>query len=406
MNPPERFSYPPLFFMALGTFAVGTESFVIAGLLPEMARDLHASVVATGQLVTVFSLAYALSSPILTALTGHVDRRRMMIFTMLAFSAANILAWAAPGYWTLMAARVLLAGAAGLYVPGANALAGVVAGPERRGKALAIVNGGISVAIAFGVPFGALIGNHLGWRMTFACVAVLSAVATLGLIVGMPSHIGKGMTVASLRQRLRTVRQPAILLTLLVTMIWATGAYTMYTYLALFVSSVTRLDGAQIGYILFTWGASAAIGVVIGGEGTDRLGPRRVVLPSLALMVLVFATMSWRAHLPLPGARGSLLPILFCIVGWGMAHWAFYPAQQVTLIGVAGVAGTPIALSMNASFMYLGFSLGASLGSLTISLASVSDLGWSAATCEMIAFALSWFAGMRYRARKAALGPG
>lgn len=401
MNSLERFAYAPLIFLAVGTFAVGTESFVIAGLLPEMALDLNSSVVATGQLITVFALAYALSSPVLTALTARFDRRRLMIFTMLAFTGANILAWASPNYWALMAARILLAFTAGLYVPGANALAGVIAGPDKRGRALAIVNGGISLAIALGVPFGAVIGNHLGWRMTFACVAALSAIATLGLVIGMPLNIGKGMAVATLRERLQTVRQPAIFLTLLVTLIWATGAYTLYTYLALFVSKFTLLDDGQIGYILFTWGVSAAIGVTLGGAGTDRLGPGRVVLPSLATMACVFALLSWTAHTLSPAA--ALLPVLFCVVGWGIAHWAFYPAQQATLISVAGLAGTPIVLSMNASFMYLGFSLGASVGSLTISLASVADVGWSAAVCEAIALALSIFVGARYRATRSLL---
>jgi predicted MFS family arabinose efflux permease len=102
--PAYRFSYGPLCWLALGTFAVGTESFMIAGLLPGMAADLGVGIVAAGQLVTVFALAYALSSPVLTAVTGRFDRRRLMIVTMLLFAAANLLAWKAQDYWTLMAA--------------------------------------------------------------------------------------------------------------------------------------------------------------------------------------------------------------------------------------------------------------------------------------------------------------
>jgi predicted MFS family arabinose efflux permease len=138
-----------------------------------MSADLHVSIVATGQLVTVFALAYALSSPVLTALTGGFNRRRLMIGAMLVFTAGNVIAWAARDYWELMAARVLLALSAGLFVPGANALAGAIASPDKRGTALAIVNGGISIAVAFGVPLGALAGHQFGWRMTFAGVAAL-----------------------------------------------------------------------------------------------------------------------------------------------------------------------------------------------------------------------------------------
>lgn len=378
-----RISLAPLYWLALGTFAVGTESFMIAGLLPDMAADLHTSIVATGQLVTVFALAYALSSPILTAATGGLHRRRLMILSLSAFTLANVIAWGAQNYWELMAARVLLAAAAGLYVPGANALAGAIAGPERRGTALAIVNGGITIAVAFGVPLGALIGDRLGWRMTFAGVAALSAVATGGLLFGLPRNIGAGLPTATLRERIHVARQPIILMTLLVTTLWAMGAYTIYTYLALFIARTTPLHGAQIGYVLFTWGVAAAVGVLMGGKAVDRVGPRRVIIPCLSVSILAFSLMSASAHwLP---ASLAFVPVLLGVVAWGVAHWSFYPAQQAGLIAIAGLRGTPIALSLNASFMYLGFSLGAALGSLTLTLTSVSNLGWVAAACEVAA---------------------
>jgi predicted MFS family arabinose efflux permease len=380
-------SLTPLYWLALGTFAVGTESFMIAGLLPDIATDLHTSIVATGQLVTVFALAYALSSPILTALTGALHRRTLMILALSAFTVANIAAWGAQNYWELMAARILLAAAAGLYVPGANALAGAIAGPERRGTALAIVNGGITIAVAFGVPLGAWVGDRLGWRMTFAGVAALSAAAIAGLLFGLPRNIGAGLPTATLRERIQVARQPVILMTLLVTTLWAMGAYTIYTYLALFVARTTPLHGAQIGYVLFTWGVAAAIGVFIGGKAVDRRGPRRVIIPCLSVSILAFSLMSASAHwLPVTWA---LAPILIGVVAWGVSHWAFYPAQQAMLINLAGLRGTPIALSLNASFMYLGFSLGAALGSLILSVTSVINLGWTAAACEVAALILT-----------------
>lgn len=386
-KPTTTFSLAPLFWLALGTFAVGTESFMIAGILPDIAKDLLVSIVTAGQLVTVFALAYALSSPILTALTGSISRHSLLIGSMLAFTLANIVAWAAKDYWVLMAARILLAFTAGLFVPGANALAGALAGPERRGTALAIVNGGITIAVAFGVPLGALVGDRLGWRMTFAAVAILSALASMGLIFGLARGIGAGLPIASLRERLNTARRPAILMTLLVTTLWAMGAYTLYTYLALFISESTPLQGAQIGFVLFSWGVSAAVGVVLGGKGVDRLGPHRLIIPCLIASVLAFASLSASAQTLTKSM--ALAPILVAVVVWGISHWAFYPAQQANLINIAGLKGTPIALSLNASFMYLGFSLGAALGSLILHYAGTSDLGWTAAVCEIFALALT-----------------
>jgi len=386
-------SNAPLYWLALGTFAVGTESFMIAGLLPGMAADLAVSIAKAGQLVTVFAFAYALSSPMLTALTGRVGRRALLIAAMTAFALANMVAWLSQSYWQLMAARVLLAFAAGLYVPGANALASVVVAPERRGTAIAIVNGGLSLAIAFGVPLGAIIGDGMGWRATFGGVAALSALAVAGLVRGLPAQIGAGLVVASLKARLATAAQPAILLTLLVTTLWAMASYTTYTYLALFIGATTRLHGAQIGYILFAWGASAALGLFISGRTIDRHGPRAVIVPALLTSAIAFVLLSGSAHVL--SRDWEIVPVVAAIVAWGVAHWAFYPGQQTALVGVAGVKAAPIVLSLNASFMYLGFSLGAGLGSLTLTYSGVRDLGYASALSMLAALALTVVNGRR-----------
>ncbi|MES2106281.1 MAG: MFS transporter [Pseudomonadota bacterium] len=366
-------SNAPLYWLALGTFAVGAEGFMIAGILPSIAADLAVSVSVAGQLVAAFAFAYAISSPILTALSGSLNRRRLLIMAMFAFALANLLAWSASGYWSLMGARILLAFAAGVYVPGANALAGALVAPERRGSALAIVNGGLTVAIALGVPLGTFVANTFGWRMTFVGLALIAAGATVGLSLGLPANIGAGLPTANLRERISVARQPAVLLALLGTTLWAMGGYTVYTYLALFIQEVTTIQAAHVGVILFTWGASAAIGVAVGGMGNDKLGFRSVILPALVSMIAAFLTLSASAHLI--SKTFAIAPVLLAVIVWGIAAWAFYPAQQARLIAIAGVKVAPIALSLNASFMYLGFSLGAGAGSLTLAYSHVSNLG-------------------------------
>jgi predicted MFS family arabinose efflux permease len=386
-----------LYSMALGTFAIGTQGFMIAPLLPNLAQDLSVSLVAAGQLVTVFTLAYAVSSPILTALTGGLGRRNLLIFAMTGFVLGNVIAALATNYWMLMAARTLLAFAAGLYVPNANALATSVVAPEKRGTALSIITGGTSMAVTLGVPLSAFIGHGFGWRMTFVVVGTLAILATAGLRFGLHRDVGAGSPVASLRERIAVVGQKPVLLTLLVALLWATGTYIVYTYLAVFLARETGIDGEHVGLVLFMWGVSAAIGVTTGGRLNDRLGSKTVMLAALALLAASFATMSLSAYLLAPAA--ARVPVLLAIVVWGLAAWSYVPAQQARLIDAAGVKAASVVLSLNSSFMFAGYALGAALGSLTIAYSSPAALGFvgaaSIVTGLIVVFAITRQKGIR-----------
>ncbi len=372
-----------VYWLAVGAFAIGTEGFMISPLLPSLSSDLGVSVATAGQLVTLFALAYALSSPVLTALTGAFDRRKVLLASITTFAASNLVAAIAPSFWALMGARVLLALSAGLFVPGANALAGAIVSPERRGRAIAVVNAGITAAIALGVPLGALVGRHLGWRSTFVVVAALSAFAAAGVAFGLKKGIGAGLPVASLRERVAVAGHPAALVTLLSTTLWATGAYTLYTYLSPFLAATVGLGPTQISGVMFLWGLSAAVGVFGGGALTDRVGTLRVIVPALTLGATAFLALGVSATVAEPGRL--LAPVLVAVVVWGLSHWGFWPAQQARLIELAGVKVAPIVMSLNASFMYLGFSAGAGLGGWTIAHHSVSSLGFVAAGAELAA---------------------
>lgn len=375
-----------IYWLAIGAFAVGTEAFMISAILPEISGDLQVSLQSVGGLIALFSFAYAVSSPLLTALTAAVDRRKLLIGSMIAFSATNVFAALAPTYHLLALARVLLAFSAGLYVPSANALAGALAAPAQRGRALAIVTGGISAAVALGVPLGAFIGGHFGWRATFAAVALLSMVALGGLLFGLPRGVGSGLSIATLHDRLNVLRQRGVLPALLTTTLWATGAYTVYTFISPYLSHVIHWTGASIGYVLFLYGAAAFIGLLFGGAASDRIGWRRVIGPQLLVMSAALASLSvWAACLSPPRA---LVPVLLSIVLWGFTAWGFFPAQQSRLLEVAGLKVAPVILSLNASFMYLGFALGATAGAVTLNHGGVGTLGVVAAAFVLAALGL------------------
>ena len=376
-----------VYLLALGAFAIGTESFMISPLLPGLATDLGVSIEQAGQLVTVFALAYGISSPILTAATGNLSRRTLLLASMIIFSLSNLFAYAADGFWWLMGARVLLALSAGLFVPGANALAGAIVGPARRGRAIAVVNAGITVALALGVPLGAVIGHALGWRMTFAGVAGLSAIAAVGVYAGVPREIGQGIPIATLRERVSVAVRPVVLVTLLSTTLWATGAYTVYTYLSPLVTNLTSLHETQISAVMFTWGISAAVGVFLGGGLSDRLSPPRVIVPAVAIMGLAFLSLTVAARSLQP--VHATWPVLTALMIWAVCHWAFYPAQQARLIELAGVKVASIVLSLNASFMYIGFSAGAAAGGFTLAHSPIGDLGFVGGLFELASVAVT-----------------
>jgi predicted MFS family arabinose efflux permease len=307
---------------------------------------------------------------------------------MVVFTLGNIAAWASTDYSQVMGARILLALAAGLYSPNASALAGTLVPPEKRGRALSIVNGGLTIAIVLGLPLGAMIGDRLGWRTTFLGVGVLAAMATAGLIFGLHRGVGDRMPVATLHERIEVARRPAVLLALLVTTAWAVGAYTVWTYIAPYLTATAGLDGPQISGVVFLWGVAAAIGIFGGGHLNDKIGSRYVILPALSFLALAFVTLSLSARLL--SQTQALVPVLVAIVVWGLTAWGFYPAQQARLIGIGGHKVAPVVLSLNMTFMFAGFSAGAALGSVVLAHGSVANLGWAGASFEIVALLLAF----------------
>ncbi|OYD83780.1 MFS transporter [Azospirillum brasilense] len=375
---------PPA-FLALGTFAIGTEGFMIAPLLPVMAAEFGMGLSAVAMLVVVFTLVLALSSPIATVLTGRLRRRDTLLLAMALFTTGNLVAAVSPGFWTLMAARVLMAVAAGLYAPNANALAGAIVGPEKRGRALAIVSGGMTLAIALGLPLGAVVGHAFGWRATFLAVAVMGVVAIGGITAGVRRDASSGAVVAGLGERLAVVRQTAVLRLLAVTLFWSVGAYTAYPFIAPYLTAVLGFGAAGIGATVSMWGAFAAIGVTTGGLLNDRFGSNRVALGSLLLLGGAFFTLA-AATVLAPSA--ALVPALAAVAVWGFSVWSFFPAQMARLIAAGTPAQASVALALNTSTMYLGFSLGSAMGAGLVDSGTVWSIGAIAGASELAAIAL------------------
>jgi len=374
-------------WLAVAAFAIGTESFVIAGLLPVIAADLQISVAATGQLVTVYALTYALGSPILAVAFANLDRRTLLTLALCCFVAGNLLAVAAGSFPMLLVSRMLMALGAGLYMPTAIGVAVAIATPERRGRAVALVTSGITVATVLGVPLGTLIGDKFGWRATFALVAVLGTLALAGLLFGLPRGLPR--TTATLGQRLAVARHGGILYALATTALWATGGLTVFTYLSVPLRGL-GFSASEISLALLVFGSAAAIGNMLGGTLSDRIGHVPTAGLGLTVMAIALILQSVALKFAAPEhARYIVLLLLFC---WGIGGWAFYPAQVANIVRLEPEVSM-IALSLNASAMYLGFAMGGAAGGLVLAVLGPRDLGWIGGCSVAAALVLLLFRG-------------
>ncbi|HEX2728923.1 MAG TPA: MFS transporter [Rubrobacteraceae bacterium] len=371
-----------LLALALGTFAIGTGSFVFAGLLEGVAADLSVSVGTAGHLVTVFAVTYAVSSPVLVTLAGAVAPRRILFVAMSVFALANAVAVFAPTFELLLLCRAVAACGAAAFTPTALAVASSLAPPEERGRALSFITGGLTVAFVIGIPLGSLIGTYSSWRMTFVMVAILGAVAALGIRT-LPRV--ESPPIVSLRERVDTLRQPVVLAALSLTALGLMGAFVLFTYISPLLAEITGFGGTGVSGLLFLFGVSAIFGNMLGGYGADNIGYAR-----LAMSVLVLLCVSLMAFSFLVAFSGSALAIpgtFAALAAWGVAGFAFNPLQQYRVSQLAPRVRN-VALSLNASAIYLGQGVGAGIGALALDYGSLGTLGWVGALCVALALAL------------------
>jgi predicted MFS family arabinose efflux permease len=385
-------SLASLTWLTLGAFAIGTEGFMIAGLLPALAHDLDVGLPAAGHLVTAFSLAYAIGAPVLAVLTAGLERKRLLAVAMGGFALANLLAALAPGYAGLMGARLLLALSAASFMPAAGGYAAGLGGPERQGRALSMVIGGLTVAIIAGVPLGVLLGDALGWRATFLGVGGMAAFSLVGILAWLPRQPPSVM--AGLGERMALARRADILSVLAVTVLTVASTFIVYTYLGVFLQAVAGLGPRGLAAVLLVFGLASAAGTRVAGSASDHWGARRTVICGCGLVLLAYLALALGGALE-QAAMAVLLP---AILLWGFASWGVTTAQQARLVALAPDLA-PVSLSLNSSAIYLGSATGAAVGALVIADGAVRMLGEVAAFIALTALLTVLGSGRRDRTR-------
>ncbi|MDT0317074.1 MFS transporter [Streptomyces millisiae] len=344
--------------LALGTFAVGTDAFVLAGFLPDLAAELDVPTATAGWAVTAFAAAYALGSPLLATATARVPRRALLVTALIVLGVANLASAVATTFWLLLATRVLAAVGAAAFTPNAGAVASALVRPEARARALAVVVGGLTIATALGVPLSDVLGEWLGWRSALAAVAALCLLAAAGVAAWVPS-VPAGPRIP-LAARLSVLRNRTVAATLPLTTLGMAAAYVVYAY-AVPAFEALGIAPSSTAWVLALYGVGAVGGSLSSGYVTDRWGATRLLTVGYLVMAAALAIMGALAatHAQVASLAGPLA------AAWGAASWCQTPAQQHRLIEAAPQeAGLVVAL--NASCIYLGIGAGTLLGGIAI----------------------------------------
>ncbi|ASQ99672.1 MFS transporter [Streptomyces sp. 11-1-2] len=339
--------------LSCATFTAGVAEYVLTGQLDLVAQGLGVSEATTGQLVTVFALAYGLLTPVLVVMTARVERRLLISAALLVFAATNIASWQSPTLLTIMALRVVMAASTGLIVVTALGLAVRLAPAERRARAVSTVVMGITASLVLAVPTGRTIAEHWDWTTIFPLNAAL-AILVAGIVWTALPRTAPHAPVP-LRRQLSLLANARTILGLTVTFLWLGGYAVLNTYLAPYLLSVVELDGEAVSLTLLLFGIASIAGIQLGGFLTDRVGPHRTLTTTKALHVLVLVA------LPVAGAAtGSAIA---GILLWGTAAWASTSAQQIRVASLAPEA-SDVLLSLNQSVMQIAIAIGAGAGGL------------------------------------------
>lgn len=350
-----------LLCLTLITFAIGTDDFIIAGLLPEIARDHGVSEATAGQLVTVFSVSYAIAAPPLAVATARFPRKRVVLVGLSAFALINLVTAFASTFAAVMVLRVAAALAAASISPAVFALAAQLARPARAGRAIGVVAAGLTVSLFLGVPLGSLLGSAFGWRSSFVAVAVFAGIVLVASAYSLPA--APGVAEAGLRAQLSILSRPAVMSTVVGTAMGASGGLLVYTYIAPITHALSGYGGPVLALFIAVVGVAGAVGTIVGGRLTDRWGADRALVAAFGCMVVGLVGLAM-----LGLAAEGAVPVWLtsaALALYGFAGWGFNPPMNARVLAVAGRAGTE-ALALNTSGLYVGIALGGAAGGAAV----------------------------------------
>ncbi|MCO7544693.1 MFS transporter [Stutzerimonas nitrititolerans] len=376
-----------LLALTLSAFAIGTTEFVIVGLIPTIASDLAVSLPSAGLLVSLYALGVAVGAPLLTALTGKVPRKLLLLSLMVLFTAGNLLAWQAPGYESLILARIVTGLAHGVFFSIGSTIATSLVSKEKAASAIAIMFTGLTVALVTGVPLGTFIGQQFGWRETFLAVSLLGVIAFIGSLLFVPRDIQHSKP-ASIVQQLAVLKQPRLLLVYAMTAVGYGGTFIAFTFLAPILQEISGFGEGAVSLVLLVYGVSVAVGNIWGGRLADRRGPISALKLIFTLLAAVLLALTFTAANPWLALATVLL--------WGAVAFGNVPGLQVYVVRQAEhytPNAVDVASGLNIAAFNLGIAGGAWLGGHIVASLGLIHTAWIGSLVVLGALALTFWSG-------------
>ncbi len=380
---PTRHVGVALVALAMGGFAIGTTEFVSMGLLPQLARGVAVSIPMAGHAISAYALGVVVGAPTIAFLAARLPRRALLVALMTAFAVGNAASALATSYGALLVARFAAGLPHGAYFGVASLVAASLVAADRKGRAVASVMLGLSVANVLGVPAATWLGQTLGWRTAYWLVAVLGLVTVALVLAFVPSS--RGDSAATWQRELAALKRPQVLLTLVAGAIGFGGMFAVYTYIVPTITEVGGLPESVAPFFLLAFGLGMVVGTWLAGRAADWSVWRSMFIGGagqgvLLLLFSLLAPTGWWT-----------LPVLF---GTTVTGSVLVVALQLRLMAVAEEAQT-MGAAMNHASLNIANALGAWLGGLVIAagwgyrapgvvgailaLLGVLVLGWSAA---------------------------
>ena len=357
-------SAPLLNLLALGNFVVGMGAFVVIGIVTPLADGLGVPKSSAAIVLTAYAIAYALLSPVGAAITGSLPRRDVLAGALALFCIGSVLSALSETLTMLAASRIIVAFGAALYTPLSAGVAVAIASPETRGKALARVFGGMTLAQVVGVPLGAWLAYRFGWQSTFWTVSVLAAAAAVVLYRMVPGNISFQATgISAVIAALKDVK---VMFATALTATIITAVYLVFTYFGPLIEASVGTNPETRTLFLVLYGLGAVAGNFAGGSLSDRIGPKNtLIIICIAQMVIMpfFSVIPWS-------------PVIFAvIVGlWSAFGWSFMAPQQSRLVSIAPRAQA-LVLALNAAMIYVGIAIGSGISGRLLDWLGLAALG-------------------------------